>query len=93
MCLLLLSLGLHPSTGAELCRLLSLVPGELPDTTTAQHVRSSWEGQAAITGPLIPELARLPLLESLIIIVYNTPVWAGIPSEWLLPGAFPSLKE
>lgn len=44
-------------------------------------------------GPLLPELAQLPWLDGLLVTLYTVAVTAGIPADWAVAGAFPSLKQ
>lgn len=49
------------------------------------------DGGLAAAVPLLPELAsKLPFLEELAIGQFYAP-FAGLPPEWLAPGAFPRL--
>ena len=50
-------------------------------------------GKGSWPGPLLPELARLRWLNSLIMQRYNANNWHGIPPEWVAPGAFPRLRK
>ena len=49
--------------------------------------------QAALPGPLLPELAQLRWLEHLIFEGRMQTMYAGIPSERGQPGAFPRLQR
>lgn len=50
------------------------------------------DGTLAAAVPLLPELAsKLPFLEHLAIGQFYAP-FAGLPPEWLAPGAFPRVK-
>lgn len=44
-------------------------------------------------GVLLPQLARLPQLESLDIKLYHVRLRDAIPAAWGAPGAFPSLNK
>ena len=44
-------------------------------------------------GPLIPELAHLQWAEEIAINANKSTVYAGIPTAWGLPGAFPRLRQ
>jgi hypothetical protein len=51
-------------------------------------------GHAPPDSPLLPELARLPSLERLILELPMLRVLpSGLPTEWWQPGAFPRLQR
>lgn len=43
------------------------------------------------TSPLLAELAQLPWLETLFVVLHAPDPWPSIPPAWLAPGSFPSL--
>ena len=57
-----------------------------------QAAGASGGGRGAL-GPLLPELAHLQWLEKIELSIYSQTLYAGIPAEWGLPGAFPRLKR
>ena len=58
--------------------------------------RASSAGGSAVAGaergPMLPELAELQYIEALVVSQATMPT-AGVPAEWMQPGAFPRLRE
>lgn len=51
-------------------------------------------GQAPPDSPLVPELARLPALERLVLeLPMLRALPSGLPEQWWAPGAFPRLQR
>jgi hypothetical protein len=81
-----------------LCRAIlgTLPPDELAPNTSSSHptvgLRSS-NASVPLRGPLLPELALLPVLESLKVLLHTGQLNGGIPAEWVAPNAFPRLKQ
>jgi hypothetical protein len=70
-------------------------PDELGPNTSSSHPTVGFRSSNAsvpLRGPLLPELALLPRLESLRVLLYTGQLTGGIPDEWVAPGAFPRLK-
>ena len=53
----------------------------------------SSNASALVRGPLLPELALLPWLESFTVLLYTDQLNAGIPTEWGAHNAYPRLKQ
>ena len=77
------------------CRVLRVssgADGGQPGGTASASIGNSGTATSQ-TWVLPPELGSLQRLEVLVLEWLGGPAWAGIPPEWVAPGAFPSLRR